>query len=106
MAANPSRWDELVAGFAGDDRVTHGEGKGFGSGALKVNGKIFAFVASKGAFVVKLPKPRATALFAAKLALPFDPGHGRAMKQWAAFTDAKADWAALASEARAFVGGA
>jgi hypothetical protein len=40
--------------FAKDGRVSHGGGKGFGSGALKVNGKIFAMMSSNGEFVVKL----------------------------------------------------
>jgi len=105
MAKAGSRWDLVVQSFAGDAEVSLGEGRGFGAGTLKAKGKIFAFVSSKGEFVVKLPKARAAALFASGQAVPFDPGHGRAMKQWAAFSDEKADWLALAKEARKFVGG-
>jgi hypothetical protein len=103
MAEAIARWSEVVAQFAREKNVAVGEGRGFGAGALKVNGKIFAFIASSGAFVVKLSKPRAAALFASGAATPFDPGHGRAMKQWAAFA-ADADWLALAREAKDFVG--
>ncbi len=97
-------WDIVVASFSGDAAAAVGEGRGFGTGALKVNGKIFAFVASGGDFVVKLPKARAAKLFAEGAAKPFDPGHGRAMKQWASFSDSRADWLALAREAREYVG--
>jgi hypothetical protein len=98
-----ARWNEVVEHFARQKNVAIGEGRGFGAGALKVNGKIFAFIASSGAFVVKLSKPRAAALFASGAAKPFDPGHGRLMKQWAAFP-ADANWLALAREAKDFVG--
>ena len=51
----------LVRAFAKDPRVSYG-GKGFGSGALKVDGKIFAMISSQGLFVVKLPKDRVSEL--------------------------------------------
>jgi hypothetical protein len=41
------RFDRVVAAFAKDRQVSHADGKGFGSGALKVNGKIFAMMSSK-----------------------------------------------------------
>jgi len=47
-----------VNAFVEDKQVTCDEGKGFGSGALKVNGKIFAMMTSQRKFVVKLPKKR------------------------------------------------
>jgi hypothetical protein len=48
---------------------------------LKINGKIFAMV-THGRLVVKLPSPRFAALVSERLGEPFDPGHGRLMKEW------------------------
>jgi len=96
-------WAAIVEAFASDKAVSIGEGRGFGSGALKVDGKIFALQSSRGALVVKLPKARADELFATGEATPFDPGHGPKMKQWAAIESRAADWLALVKEARAYV---
>jgi hypothetical protein len=92
----------LVAAFRKDPQVTHG-GKGFGSGALKVNGKIFAMLSSKGDFVVKLPKARVTELVHAGSGRYFDPGRGKLMKEWLALDVEPSEWLALAREARRFV---
>ena len=43
--------------------VTVAEGRGFGSGTLQVTGRIHA-MASRGRFVVKLPRARADTLIA------------------------------------------
>ncbi|MEO7144716.1 MAG: hypothetical protein ABI165_14555 [Bryobacteraceae bacterium] len=96
----------VVALFDHDPHVTRGEGKGFGSHALKADGKIFAMMSSKGQFVVKLSKARADELAAAGQGEYFDPGHGRLMKQWLTVPPGKADWANLAKEARRFAGSA
>lgn len=56
--------------------------KAFGAGTLKYKGKIFAMVTSTGHFVVKLPRDRVQELTAAGKGTPFDPGHGRLMKEW------------------------
>lgn len=61
--------------------VTFG-GAGFGAGALKVNGKIFAMRSSKAAFVVKLPRARVDELVAAGLGTRFNTGKGKLMKEW------------------------
>lgn len=98
------RFQPVVAAFAKDRSVTHG-GKGFGSSGLKVNGKLFAFVSSKGQFVVKVPKDRVEELVRAGKAEQFDPGHGRRMKEWAAIQSAASDWTQLAREAHRFVRG-
>ena len=45
------RFAAVVKAFSRDRQVTHGGSKGFGSGALKVNGKIFAMISSTGKFV-------------------------------------------------------
>jgi hypothetical protein len=92
----------LVAAFAKDQRVTYG-GKGFGSGALKVGGKIFALVSSKGLFVVKLPKARVTELVQHGRGQYFDPGKGKLMKEWLVLTGTPRSRLALAKEAHRFV---
>jgi len=103
-SSEDSRLFPVIAAFAKDRSVTHG-GKGFGSTGLKVNGKLFAFVSSKGQFVVKIPKARVEELVAGGKAEPFDPGHGRKMKEWAAINSATVDWIHLAREAHRFVKG-
>jgi hypothetical protein len=81
-------------------------GRKFGSNGLKVNGKLFAFVGRAGRLVVKLPKTRVAELAAARKGEPFDPGHGRVMKEWLCVTGAKVSWLELAREAHDFVKGA
>ena len=81
------------------------DGHRFGASGLKVNGKIFA-MASRGKVVFKLPKQRVAELASSGAGVPFDPGHGRAMREWIAVDpSAPVDWRALAAEALAFVGG-
>jgi len=65
-----------------DRRITHGGRKGFGSGALKVGGKIFAMLDSKNQFVVKLPKERMDELVVAAIGRCFEPRSGKPMKEW------------------------
>ena len=74
----------------------------FGSNGLKANGKLFALF-TQGTLVVKLPKDRAAALVASGVGKPFDPGHGRLMKEWLTVMSAKASWTSLAKEAHQFV---
>lgn len=97
------RYARLVEIFLGKPDVTQ-EGKGFGSTALKVNGKIFAMLAG-GKLVVKLPRSRVDALIAAGAGERFDPRHdGRLMKEWLTLeTASEAEWLALANEALEFV---
>jgi hypothetical protein len=85
--------------------VTRG-GKGFGSSGLKVNGKLFALLSDRtGQFVAKLPKARVEELVRAGKGEPFDPGHGRLMKEWIALLPGQEDWTALAREGYRFVKG-
>jgi hypothetical protein len=78
--------------------------KGFGSPALSVSGKIFAFLSSKEQFVVKLPRPRVDALVTAGVGERFDLGHGRIMKEWLSVEpEFDQDWLPLAREALEFV---
>ncbi len=76
--------------------------RGFGSGTLKVNGRIFALLSSRGQFVVKLPRRRVDELVLAGVGERFDPGHGRLQREWLAA--GSEDWEALAREALAYVG--
>lgn len=104
-ATGDDRFESVVSAFANDPRVTPpGPGKGFGSGALKVNGKIFAMMSSKGQFVVKLSKERVNALVADGSGTRFDSGRGRPMKEWLVVTAGHQLWVPLAREARQLVG--
>jgi hypothetical protein len=97
-------FNAVVNAFAADPKVTPpGKGKGFGSGALKIDGKIFAMMSSRAEFVVKLPSARAAELVASGRAKYFDAGRGKAMKQWAVVTGGERLWVPLAAEARDFV---
>ena len=98
------RFTAVVKAFAETTGVSREERQGFGSGPLKVKGKIFAMMSSKGKFVVKLPKARVDQLVIDGGGERFDPGGGRAMKEWFEAHDARTDWVALAREAFAFVG--
>jgi len=106
-AAAPAELDPafapVVKAFKADRRV--GLGKMFSSKAvLNVDGKIFAMCV-KGNLVVKLPRARVAEMTAAGVGRPFDPGHGRLMKEWISVAGGAARWVALAREARAFVAG-
>jgi len=94
-------FDLVAALFEGDRRVTRGASKGFGAGALKVDGKIFAMICSKGRFVVKLPRRRVDELVASGRGTRFNPT-GRAMKEWFVAEDPGLDWLKLAQEAYNF----
>jgi hypothetical protein len=98
-----ARFAEVVKAFARDRAVRRAEGKGFGSGSLQVNGKIFAMISSKGRFVVKLPKERVDELVASGEGERFGSG-GRVMREWAEVGDA-GPWVELAREAHRFVRG-
>jgi hypothetical protein len=83
--------------------VTRG-GKGFGSTGLKVNGKLFTFISSKGTFVAKLPRDRVRELVGQGIGEHFDPGHGRLMREWIAVEPAGQNLVELAREAYRYVG--
>lgn len=98
------RYAALAEEFFGDMDVER-SGKGFGSDALKVRGKIFAMLSSQGRLVVKLPRQRVDALVASGDGERFDPRrNGRVMKEWLALAPTSSlEWLPLACEARAFV---
>jgi TfoX/Sxy family transcriptional regulator of competence genes len=97
----------LVARFSADPSVTPpGKGGKFGASGLKADGKLFAML-SRGELVVKLPRDRVEALVASGKGKPFDPGHGRLMKEWVTIApDQSRQWGKLAEEAREFVAAA
>jgi hypothetical protein len=94
-------FSSIVKAMSKQRGVTFG-GKGFGSSALKADGKIFAMLSSQGEFVVKLSKARVDELVESGVGERFDPGRGRPMKEWLAVDAPKKRWLALAKEALAF----
>lgn len=101
--SSDQRYADLVRALTGRPGVSQ-EGKGFGSSALKVGGRIFAMLNSRGEFIVKLPRARVDSMVASGDGDRFDPGHGRLMKEWLAVRQGSGlDWFSLADEAMAFV---
>jgi hypothetical protein len=98
------KFARVVTAFTSNSRVTYG-GHGFGSRALRVDGKIFAMLSTRDRFVVKLPRARAAELVQRDDADYFSPT-GRPMKEWAAIKGEGLSWLKLAQEAYAFVAGA
>ena len=75
----------------------------FGSEALRIRGKVFAFVGHRGSLVVKVPEARADAVVASGVAERMDI-RGRTMREWLVVEpDAAEHWAALTAEAFAYV---
>src|ERR1700691_4134588 len=105
MSADAERaYAKIVSAFAKDKSVTPPDPgrRGFGRTALRVDGKIFAFLKPNG-LVLKLPAERVAALIASNRAMPFtaNKANQRPMKEWVTVKPAR-DWLALAKLARAF----
>ena len=84
------RFGTVVAALAHEGDVT--TSRMFGYVGLKANGKVFAMNVN-GRLVVKLVAERVQELLASGVAAPFDPGHGRVMREWVAVPDrADVDW--------------
>jgi YjbR len=102
----PTNAERLFASIAQSELSMPGvtAGTGFGrTEGLRISGKIFAMLV-RGELVVKLPRDRVEDLTAAGVGHPFDPGHGRLMKEWVAVTPgASRRWRKLVEEAHAFV---
>ena len=98
------RLDPKLAPIVDAFETTKPGARKFGSNGLKVDGKLFALFTQE-TLVVKLPKDRIAALVASGVGKPFDPGHGRLMKEWLTVTSAKASWVGLVKEAYGFVRG-
>lgn len=97
------KFSKVGEALSRDRGVTMGAGKGFGSGTLKVDGKIFAMLASGNQFVIKLSEHRVDAFVTAGAGKRFEPRPGRPMKQWLVVESERANWIALAKEACDFV---
>jgi hypothetical protein len=96
------RFAELSASYLERPVVSSGTGFG-GNPGLRVNGRIFAMLV-RGALVAKVPLDRAAELNTT-IARPFDPGHGRAMREWIEVSaDHAQEWAAIVEEAFRYVG--
>jgi hypothetical protein len=104
-AAVDPRFASVVAAVAGKGGVTRESRQGFGSGALKVNGKIFAMMTPGAEFVVKIPKARVDELVNQGVGERFQPDPGRMMKEWLALDGHPERWTDLAKEAYQFVKG-
>jgi hypothetical protein len=105
VSAAEIKYAQLTKAFLERANVTC-EGKGFGSSALKVNGRIFVMLTPRGDFVAKLPRQRVDDLIAADAGLPYDAGKGRPMKEWVVIRpESQLEWASVAEEALAFVSG-
>jgi hypothetical protein len=76
-----------------------GKGRGFGSDALKIDGKIFAAL-SRGRLLLKLPSERVDALIERGIGERFSTGTGRPKKEWVTIAPKYvALWEGLAEEA-------
>lgn len=98
------RFDDLVDRFVGiPDVIPPGVGAGFGSSAMRVNGKIFAMLVREQ-LVVKLPAARVAQLVEGGDGANFDANKGVPMKQWLVLSaGSDRPWLELATEALAFV---
>jgi hypothetical protein len=97
------RFADLVDELVGIEGVTPPRGgSGFGRGALRFQGKIFAMFV-RGRLVVKLPAGRVDALLADGEGVRFDANKGTPMKEWLSL-DPESDqpWLPLAREALDF----
>jgi hypothetical protein len=101
--ADDLRFAPVVAAMAGKRGVTRESRQGFGSGALKVNGKIFAMLTPRAEFVVKISRVRVDELVSQGVGERFEPGPGRVMKEWLALDRRTELWTELAKEAYQFV---
>jgi hypothetical protein len=100
------RYEDLVDEFAGAEGITLPPGgSGFGRGALRYRGKIFAMFV-RGQLVVKLPRDRVDELVADGQGVRFDANKGTPMKEWFSLDpDSALAWLPLARAALDFAGG-
>ena len=105
-SSSPTRADpKLAPVVAAYEKDATKPGRTFGKNGLKTKaGKLFALFTQE-TLVVKLPNERVDALVEEGIGKPFDPGHGRLMKEWLTVTSAKPSWSELAKEAFEFVSG-
>ena len=106
MTLAEERFDRVVEALLDTDGVTPPEPskRGFGTGALKINGRIFAMLV-RGHLVVKLPAKRVSGAIQAGDGVAFDANKGKPMREWLSVPPtSRLDWEGLAREALEFVG--
>ena len=103
MADIRDRYEDLVDDLMGIEGVTPpAGGSGFGRGALRYHGKIFAMLV-RGHLVVKLPAGRVTALIDSGDGQAFDANKGTPMREWLSLaSESSLPWLPLAHEALDF----
>jgi hypothetical protein len=94
------RFEPVAKAFARTPGFSLMESRTQGTRGLMLHGKSFG-MSQQGRFILKLDGERVAALIEMGVGKPFRPGPGRVMKGWLEVTDPKADWVALAKEARA-----
>ena len=99
-----ARFEDVVDELVGVEGVSPPSGgRGFGRGALRVHGRIFAMLV-RGRLVLKLPEQRVNALVDGGEGVRFDANKGTPMKQWLDLDPGSdIEWPALAREALEFV---
>jgi hypothetical protein len=97
------RYLALVDALVGLDGVTPPPGgSGFGRGALRHRGKIFAMLV-RGRLVVKLPEARVAEFISTGEGVAFDANKGTPMREWLSLDpESGLDWLSVASEALDF----
>jgi hypothetical protein len=98
-----ARYEDLVDELVGIAGVTPPRGgSGFGRGALRYRGKIFAMLV-RGRLVLKLPDGRVSELCAAGEGVHFDANKGTPMREWLSLDPGSGrPWLPLAREALDF----
>jgi hypothetical protein len=92
---------ELAGPYLAMGDVTAGTGFGRNPG-LRRDGHIFAMLV-RGSLVVKLPREVASEMVASGRGVPFDPGHGRLMREWVEVSVERVDeWPPLVRDAYDF----
>ena len=102
-ATADQRFAAIAQRLVREPDVTLGSGRrGFGTGALQIEGRMFAML-SQGRLVVKLPADRVAALIADRDGSPFDAGKGKPLREWVVLAErSRARWLPLVREAEAF----
>jgi hypothetical protein len=97
------RYLDLVDDLVSIDGVMPpGGGSGFGRGALRYHGKIFAMFV-RGSLVLKLPADRVSSLITTGDGVAFDANKGAPMREWLSLDPgSQLAWLELATEALAF----
>ncbi len=103
MDHTQTTWDRIEQTELQIEGVSPGTGFGRSEG-LRIRGKIYA-INKDGELILKLPAERVEALIDTGTGNAWGPTPGRIMREWVAIPGTRhADWAALTSEARTFVG--